>query len=263
MHQFLLLLILQCIQQVQSSTALIYKAASFGACSTAYNACIVLMQWEKVKKAGMAPTPRTSFALVTHKKRAIIFGGVTDQHGKGDHMFSTLHDELYQFNFDSRRWYPIAVKVSAKQLAKSSQDQQPASSDASQQSSEGQNAVSTGQGKADGGSSGQTEAVQSAQLATGSTAQHPAQARLTENAEGDPGVQSADGINDAQQSGELLQPDLADKLSRAGVDKESALYKAAARIQSRFRGYTVRKVSHFESQTVKSRNPVQPLKGLR
>ncbi|KAL0055849.1 hypothetical protein WJX82_005035 [Trebouxia sp. C0006] len=74
-------------------------------------------QWEKVKKAGMAPTPRTSFALVTHKKRAIIFG----------------------------------------------------------------------------------------------------------------------------QSGELLQPDLADKLSRAGVDKESALYKAAARIQSRFRGYTVRK----------------------
>ena len=39
-----------------------------------------------------------------------------------------------------------------------------------------------------------------------------------------------------------MQPDLADKLSRAGVDKESALYKAAARIQSRFRGYTVRKV---------------------
>ncbi len=207
------------------------------------------MQWEKVKKAGMAPTPRTSFALVTHKKRAIIFGGVTDQHGKGDHMFSTLHDELYQFSFDSRRWYPVAVKLSAKQLAKSSQDQQPASSSASQQSSKGQNAVSTDQGNAEGGSSGQTEAVQSAQLANNSTAQHPVQARLTETAEGDPGVQSADGINDAaEQSGELLQPDLADKLSRAGVDKESALYKAAARIQSRFRGYTVRKVSHFESR---------------
>ncbi len=250
-YQHLRLQILQCIQQVQSSIGCIYKVASLGACSTVYIACNVLMQWEKVKKAGMAPTPRTSFAIVTHKKRAIIFGGVTDQHGKGDHMFSTLHDELYQFNFDSRRWYPIAVKVSAKQLAQSSHDQQPASSSASQQSSEGRNAASTGQGKADGGSSGQTEAVQSAQLANDSTAQHAVQARLTENAEGGPGVQSADGINyAAQQSGELLQPDLADKLSRAGVDKESALYKAAARIQSRFRGYTVRKVSHFESQTV-------------
>ena len=263
-YHHLRLLILQCIQQAQSSNGSMYKAASFGACSTVYNACIVLMQWEKVKKGGMAPTPRTSFALVTHKKRAIIFGGVTDQHGKGDHMFSTLHDELYQFNFDSRRWYPTAVKVSAKQLAKSSQDQQPASSNASQQSSEGQNAVSTGQGKAEGSSPGQSQAVQSAQLANDSTAQHPAQARLTENAEGDPGVQSADGIHDAaQQSGELLQPDLADKLSRAGVDKESALYKAAARIQSRFRGYTVRKVSCIESQTIDSRNAVQSLKSLR
>lgn len=233
--------------------------------STAYNACNVLMQWEKVKKAGMAPTPRTSFALVTHKKRAIIFGGVTDQHGKGDHMFSTLHDELYQFNFDSRRWYPVAVKLSAKQLATSSQDQQPASSNASQQSSKGQNTVCTGQGKADGGSPGQTEAAQSAQLANGSTAQHLVQARHTDNAEGDPGEQSVDGVHDdaAEQSGELSQPDLADKLSRAGVDKESALYKAAARIQSRFRGYTVRKVSHFKSQIVESRNAVQSLKSLR
>ncbi|KAL0040670.1 hypothetical protein WJX79_001168 [Trebouxia sp. C0005] len=71
-------------------------------------------QWEKVKKAGMAPTPRTSFALVTHKKRAIIFGGVTDQHGKGDHMFSTLHDELYQFNFDSRRFRGYTVRKAYK-----------------------------------------------------------------------------------------------------------------------------------------------------
>ena len=79
-----------------------------------------LVQWEKVKKAGMVPSPRTSFALATHKKRAILFGGVTDQHGKGDHMFSTLHDELYQFGFDSRRWYPVAIRA-AKSAAKGSQ----------------------------------------------------------------------------------------------------------------------------------------------
>lgn len=45
-----------------------------------------------------------------------MFGGVTDQHGRGDHMFSTLHDELYQFNLESCRWYPVAVKPPAKAL---------------------------------------------------------------------------------------------------------------------------------------------------
>ena len=39
-----------------------------------------------------------------------------------------------------------------------------------------------------------------------------------------------------------LRPDLAQYLAKGGLDKESALYKAAARIQSRYRGYVVRKV---------------------
>ena len=170
------------------------------------------MQWEKVKKAGLVPSPRTSVALATHKKRAILFGGVTDQHGRGDHMFSTLHDELYQFNLDSRRWYPVAVKAPAKALAKADK---------------------------------QAEAP------------HPPQNGLT-NAEGTCERAAATSPDQTSQSEEVsaassrgrgvggnteqVQPDLADKLSRAGVDKESALYKAAARIQSRFRGYTVRKV---------------------
>lgn len=40
-----------------------------------------LMQWERLKKAGMAPGPRASFGMVAHKKRALLFGGITDQHG--------------------------------------------------------------------------------------------------------------------------------------------------------------------------------------
>ena len=54
----------------------------------------------------------------------------------------------------------------------------------------------------------------------------------------------------------MIQPDLADKLSLAGVDKDSPLYKAAARIQSRFRGYTVRKVSRGTSRSLCNAPPV-------
>lgn len=186
------------------------------------------MQWEKVKKAGLAPSPRTSIALATHKKRAIIFGGVTDQHGRGDHMFSTLHDELYQFNLDSRRWYPVAVKAPAKASAKANKE-----AEASQGSQDdATEAMGTSMGPA-----------ASSPDQTAHRDEPVASSGMGGAAQGGPahGGRVANGAarNDAEQ----VQPDLADKLSKAGVDKESALYKAAARIQSRFRGYTVRKVN--------------------
>lgn len=216
------------------------------------------MQWEKVKKAGLAPTARTSFALVTHKKRAIMFGGVTDQHGRGDHMYSTLHDDLYQFNLDSRRWYPIAVQAPPK--AKATQEAKLAVSSSNQQSPGGaslgtpNNSTALGtvdcdQGRADGPE--QSEATSSAQLSSGSSPQAAAAHAQSGNAEASHHpqgahptqlVHGADGASE-QQGG--VQPDLADKLSQAGVDKESALYKAAARIQSRFRGFRLRKVRHL------------------
>lgn len=40
------------------------------------------LQWERVKKAGMAPGSRTSFGMVTHRKRAVLFGGVMDREGQ-------------------------------------------------------------------------------------------------------------------------------------------------------------------------------------
>lgn len=66
--------------------------------------------WERVKKAGMAPTQRTSFGLVSHKGRAIVFGGVHDREGAGDRMYSELFNEIYQFNMASRRWFPLAIR---------------------------------------------------------------------------------------------------------------------------------------------------------
>lgn len=192
------------------------------------------MQWEKVKKAGLAPSARTSVALATHKKRAIIFGGVTDQYGQGDHMFSILHDELYQFNLDSRRWYPIAVKAPAKALAKANKD-----AEASQAPPDGSTAaVGTPMGAA---ASGPDHLPPRDESIASSSMDGAAQGGSAHAGGMNPRECLADGA--ARNEAEQVQPDLADKLSKAGVDKESALYKAAARIQSWFRGYTVRKVN--------------------
>ena len=41
------------------------------------------MQWERLKRAGLAPSKRASFGMVTHRDRALLFGGVTDRAGAG------------------------------------------------------------------------------------------------------------------------------------------------------------------------------------
>ena len=42
---------------------------------------------------------------------AIMVGGITDQCGQGDKLYSTLHDDMYLFNMDTSRWFPLAVRV--------------------------------------------------------------------------------------------------------------------------------------------------------
>lgn len=80
-------------------------------------------QWERIKKAGMAPSPRISFGLGVHKQRAVMFGGVLDREGAGDRLYSELYNELYQFNFIQKRWYPIALRTPKKTgKSKRSQD---------------------------------------------------------------------------------------------------------------------------------------------
>ena len=68
--------------------------------------------WQKVKKEGMVPSPRTSFGLAVQatKGKAILFGGVFDQEGSGDKMYSELFNEAYQFNMNSKRWFPVSVR---------------------------------------------------------------------------------------------------------------------------------------------------------
>lgn len=72
---------------------------------------VCVFQWEKIKKSGMAPGPRSGFCLASHKRRAILFGGVTDNEAKGgETLVSEFHNELYQFNFDNKRWFPVVIK---------------------------------------------------------------------------------------------------------------------------------------------------------
>lgn len=61
-------------------------------------------QWERVKKAGMAPGPRASFAWAVHKgMRAFLFGGVSDNEAKGgEDLSSEFHNDLYTFSFGNR-----------------------------------------------------------------------------------------------------------------------------------------------------------------
>ncbi len=70
------------------------------------------MQWERLKKSGMAPSKRASFGMVTHRGRALLFGGVTDRSGAGDKLYFELHDELYQLDLETHRWRPVALKLS-------------------------------------------------------------------------------------------------------------------------------------------------------
>ena len=49
--------------------------------------------------------------MVHHRNRAILFGGTTDQKGRGEKVYSELHNELFQFSFDRQRWYPVLLKA--------------------------------------------------------------------------------------------------------------------------------------------------------
>lgn len=207
-------------------------------------ACSAL-QWEKVKKAGIAPSPRTNFGLVIHKKRAFLFGGITDQHGRGDRMYSSMHNELFQMNLETQRWYPVAVKAPAKAKASSTAVTSKHATGATEQESGSHaahsNSVHGDTSQRDAAEPDQATSSSRVDKQSAAAAEEAAGHKRTSSGSGGKLPGEAGAASDREADG-AVQPDLANKLSDAGVDKNSALYKAAARIQSRFRGYTVRKV---------------------
>ncbi|PKU67818.1 Epithiospecifier protein [Dendrobium catenatum] len=67
-------------------------------------------EWCKVKKVGIPPGLRASFSMCIHKKRAVLFGGVVDMEVEGDVLMSLFMNELYGFQLDTRRWYPLELR---------------------------------------------------------------------------------------------------------------------------------------------------------
>ncbi|KAK2968262.1 hypothetical protein RJ640_030312 [Escallonia rubra] len=67
-------------------------------------------EWNKVKKSGMPPGPRAGFSMCVHKKRALLFGGVVDMEVEGDVIMSLFLNELYGFQLDTHRWYPLELR---------------------------------------------------------------------------------------------------------------------------------------------------------
>ncbi|RZC70105.1 hypothetical protein C5167_033230 [Papaver somniferum] len=81
-------------------------------------------EWNKVKKSGMPPGPRAGFTIAVHKKRALLFGGVVDMEIEGDVMMSLFLNELYGFQMDSHRWYPLELRKEKSTKDKKKLDQQ-------------------------------------------------------------------------------------------------------------------------------------------
>ncbi|KAE8123982.1 hypothetical protein FH972_018895 [Carpinus fangiana] len=67
-------------------------------------------EWNKVKKSGMPPGPRAGFSMCVHKRRALLFGGVVDMEVDGDVIMSLFLNELYGFQLDNHRWYPLELR---------------------------------------------------------------------------------------------------------------------------------------------------------
>ncbi|KAL6174989.1 hypothetical protein ACLB2K_051632 [Fragaria x ananassa] len=80
-------------------------------------------EWNKVKKSGMPPGPRAGFSMCVHKKRALLFGGVVDMEVQGDVMMSLFLDELYGFQLDNHRWYPLELRKGKSTKDKASQSE--------------------------------------------------------------------------------------------------------------------------------------------
>ncbi|XVE54538.1 hypothetical protein DITRI_Ditri03aG0089800 [Diplodiscus trichospermus] len=90
-------------------------------------------EWSKVKKSGMPPSARAGFSMCVHKKRAMLFGGVVDMEMEGDAMMSLFLNELYGFQLDNHRWYPLELRKEKSTKVKSGKDskQEPDGSDCS------------------------------------------------------------------------------------------------------------------------------------
>ncbi|KAG0054590.1 hypothetical protein BGZ83_010887 [Gryganskiella cystojenkinii] len=69
-----------------------------------------MIRWEKKKKSGSAPSARSGCAMAPYKNRAVLFGGVFDDDVNEETLESTFYNELYTYQIDTGRWFPMNLK---------------------------------------------------------------------------------------------------------------------------------------------------------
>ncbi|SCV74046.1 BQ2448_6478 [Microbotryum intermedium] len=75
------------------------------------------LKWEKRKKVGYAPTPRSgcTMALWSAKNMGILFGGVSDEDKDEETFDSTFYNELFGYNMGGNgRWISLPLKKKKK-----------------------------------------------------------------------------------------------------------------------------------------------------
>ncbi|KAI5479162.1 Kelch repeat containing protein [Pseudohyphozyma bogoriensis] len=73
-------------------------------------------KWEKKKKSGYAPTPRSgcTMALWAAKSMGVLFGGVYDDDKDEETLDSVFYNELFGLNLNGTRWISLPLKRKKK-----------------------------------------------------------------------------------------------------------------------------------------------------
>lgn len=77
--------------------------------SDSFKLCGETMKWQKVKRSGYGPSKRAGFAMVLHKRNAVVFGGVEDDETEED-LESTFYNDLFALNLDRKKWFPMTLR---------------------------------------------------------------------------------------------------------------------------------------------------------
>lgn len=74
------------------------------------NASLKPPAWDRIRKKGDAPTPRSGASSgVVHKGRMLLFGGVRDEEGELHSMESVFFDDLFALDLGRKSWFSFSV----------------------------------------------------------------------------------------------------------------------------------------------------------
>ena len=77
----------------------------------ANNSAAPMMRWERRKKPVNSPNPpRAGVTQAYHKGRGIMFGGVHDVEESDEGIDSEFFDQLYVFNIERNRFFPLTLR---------------------------------------------------------------------------------------------------------------------------------------------------------